>query len=115
MSEIRTDHDRTASVIFADFDERLAAGRFQKNQLRAAVTFLATDLLESENLAVEVESFFKIGNTVTSVKKFGDHGSRIDALKRRSQDDNFGDFSSEHSVIFSKIRFRLQGTRVGFH
>ena len=74
MSEIRTNHDRTTSVIFTDFDQRLAAGRFQKNELRPAVTFLAADLFESENLAVEVECFFKIGDTVARVKKFGDHG-----------------------------------------
>jgi hypothetical protein len=73
MSEIRTHHDRTASVVFADFDEGITPGRFQKNQLRPAVTFLATDLFEAENLAVEMESFFKISDTVASVEKFGDH------------------------------------------
>ena len=67
MREIRTNHHRATAVVFADFQQHLTAGRFQKDKLRPAVTFLAPNLLESENLAVEMESFIEIGDTVAGV------------------------------------------------
>jgi len=105
VREIGTNHHRATAVVFTDFQQHLTAGRFQKDKLRTAVTFLPPNLLESENLAVEMESFIEIGDTVAGVKKFCNHGCKIGVLALRSQDDIFDDSCSDQLCHFFRNPF----------
>ena len=76
MSEIRADNDRTALVKFANFDQLLAAGGLEKDELGSATAGTSPHFLEAQNVLVERNGFFQIGDPVSGVEELGDHGGK---------------------------------------
>ena len=73
MSQVRPHDHRAAGVVFADLDQLLAAGRLEKNQLRAAPGGKAPDLLQAEDIPVKCHRLLEVRDAVAGVKKFFDH------------------------------------------
>lgn len=74
VGQIRSDDDRTAFVILANFDLLLAAGSFEKHQLRTTATRETPGLLEAQHVLVEIDCLLEIGHPIAGMKEFLDHG-----------------------------------------
>src|SRR6266446_3704599 len=64
MCQIGSHRHRAALIEFAEFNFFFAAGRFEKNQLRAAAGSMPAKLLESENVFVKRDRLLQIGHAV---------------------------------------------------
>jgi hypothetical protein len=74
MCEVGADLHGPACVVFADFDEFLAAGSFEENKLGAATAGRAPHLFKTKDGFVKVDGFFQVVDPVAGVEKFFDHG-----------------------------------------
>ena len=68
MREVGLDLDRFAAGEKTDFNLLLAAGRFEKNQFRAARRFVPARFFEAENVAVKFHRAFEIVHAIARVQ-----------------------------------------------
>jgi hypothetical protein len=73
MGEIGPDGHRTTARIIGDFDQLLAFGSFEENELGAAWRLVTFDLLQSQNVLVEGDGFLQVINAIAGVQEFGNH------------------------------------------
>lgn len=73
VCEIRADLDRTACIEFAYFNQLLASGSFEKNELGPATACETPDFFQSENVFVKGNGFLQIGNPVAGVEELCYH------------------------------------------
>lgn len=73
VGQVGADLDRAARVKFTDLDEFLAPGRFEEDELGASPARAAADLLQAEDIAVEGNGLFQVGNAVPRVEELLDH------------------------------------------
>ena len=86
MGEVRSDDNGAGGFEFADFDELLALGSLEEDELGAARGGVARDFLEAEDLGVEVDGAVEVLDAVTGVKELGDHEARFQASGSRGLD-----------------------------
>src|SRR5262249_39335144 len=69
VSQVGLDLHRAARWIEAQFDQFLAAGRFQEDQLRAARRFMAAHLFQAKHVLVELHRLLEVVEPITGVKE----------------------------------------------
>ena len=79
VCEIRADQYGAAGIVFADFDQLLAAWGLEKNQLGTPSALTSADFFEAEDVFVEGDGFFEVVDSVTGVQELGDHRQRVHA------------------------------------
>ena len=74
VSQVRADDDRAAGGVGADFDEFFALGSFEEDELGTAGGFVPAHFFKTEDILVKADGLFEIGDAITGVEEFGDHG-----------------------------------------
>jgi hypothetical protein len=68
VCEIRADQYGAAGIVFADFDQLLAAWGLEKNQLGTPSALAASNFFEAEDISVKGDSFIEIAHAVAGVE-----------------------------------------------
>ena len=68
MRQIGADHYRPALIKFSNLDFFVAAGGFQKDELRAAPGCLTSNLFQSENVLIERDGFLQVMHAIARVQ-----------------------------------------------
>ena len=73
MSQIRSDHDRTAIVEFAKLDFHIASRRFQEDKLRTAARGMAANFFQTKYIPIERNRLFQVRHAIACMQKLFDH------------------------------------------
>src|SRR4029453_1729086 len=73
MSQIRSDHHRTAIVEFANLDFHIASRRFQEDKLRTAARGMAANFFQTEYIPIERNRLFQVSHAIACMQKLLDH------------------------------------------
>ena len=73
MSQVRTDYDRTARIVFANLNFFITARRLEEDQLRAAAGSMPPRLLQTQHVSVECNRLVQISHPIARMKQLLDH------------------------------------------
>ena len=101
VREIGADLNGAALVELANFDERFAAGGLEEDEVRPAPAHAAADFFETEDVCVERNCAFEIGNSIARMEELRDHeksfrGRRARCRSRKWHPQNNG---GEYAVL----------------
>mgnify|MGYP006998134775 CR=1 FL=1 len=68
VCEIRADQHGAAGIVFADFDQLLAAWGLEKNQLGTPSALTPADFFEAEDVSVKGDCFIEVAHAIAGVE-----------------------------------------------